>query len=74
MNKKQLNEVLNIDESVEIIKPAPQDDEEEIDTEYEYTKSNLHHIIDRGTDALEEMIMIADFLSAPSFLKMLLNL
>jgi len=59
MNKKQLNEVLNIDESVEIIKPAPQDDEEEIDTEYEYTKSNLHHIIDRGTDALEEMIMIA---------------
>jgi len=59
MNKNQLNDVLNIDGSVEVMKPAPQNDEEEIDTEYEYTKQNLHHIIDRGTDALEEMIMIA---------------
>ena len=59
MNKKQLNDVLNIDESMEVIKPSSQPDEVEIDNEYEYTKANLHHIIDRGTDALEEMIMIA---------------
>ena len=59
MDKKKLNEVLDIDSTMEIMKPIPQNDEEEIDTEYEYTKQNLHHIIDRGTDALEEMIIIA---------------
>jgi len=58
MNKKQLNEVLNIQETVEL-QPTSQDDDEEIDSEYLYTKQNLHHIIDRGSDALEEMLMIA---------------
>lgn len=59
MNKKDLNEVLNIEDAVEVIKPTSSSDEEEIDREYLYTKSNLHTVIDRGTEALEEMLMIA---------------
>ena len=58
MNKKDLNEVLNIENAVEVVQPK-QDDESEIDSEYDYTKQNLHNIIDRGSDALEEMLMIA---------------
>ena len=59
MNKKDLNEVLNIEDAVEVIQPPVSNDEEEIDREYLYTKSNLHTVIDRGTEALEEMLMIA---------------
>lgn len=59
MNKKDLNEVLNIEDAVEVMKPSAANDEEEIDREYLYTKSNLHTVIDRGTEALEEMLMIA---------------
>lgn len=59
MNKKDLNEVLNIEDAVEVMQPSASNDEEEIDREYLYTKSNLHTVIDRGTEALEEMLMIA---------------
>lgn len=59
MNKKDLNQILNIDDSVEVVNHNPVNDEEEIDKEYLYTKSNLHTVIDRGTEALEEMLMIA---------------
>ena len=59
MNKKDLNEVLNIEDAVEVIQSPASNDEEEIDREYLYTKSNLHTVIDRGTEALEEMLMIA---------------
>lgn len=59
MNKKDLNQILNIDDSVEVVNHNPVNDEEEIDREYLYTKSNLHTVIDRGTEALEEMLMIA---------------
>lgn len=59
MNKKDLNQVLNIDDAVDIVNHNPVNDEEEIDKEYLYTKSNLHTVIDRGTEALEEMLMIA---------------
>lgn len=59
MNKKDLNEVLNIEDVVEVIQSPASNDEEEIDREYLYTKSNLHTVIDRGTEALEEMLMIA---------------
>lgn len=59
MNKKDLNQILNIDDSVEVVQQNPVNDEEEIDREYLYTKSNLHTVIDRGTEALEEMLLIA---------------
>ena len=59
MNKKDLNEVLDIEDAVEVMQPSASNDEEEIDREYLYTKSNLHTVIDRGTEALEEMLMIA---------------
>ena len=59
MNKKDLNEVLNIEDAVEVMQPSASNDEEEIDSEYRYTKSNLHTVIDRGTEALEEMLLIA---------------
>jgi len=59
MNKKDLNQVLNIEDAVEVIQSPASNDEEEIDREYLYTKSNLHTVIDRGTEALEEMLMIA---------------
>jgi hypothetical protein len=59
MNKKDLNEVLNIEDAVEVMQPSASNDEEEIDREYLYTKSNLHTVIDRGTEALEEMLLIA---------------
>jgi|TARA_S200002703_G_scaffold2466_2_gene3848 hypothetical protein len=59
MDNKKLNEVLDIDDTMKVLNPVEKTDDEEIDSEYEYTKQNLHHIIDRGSDALEEMLMIA---------------
>jgi len=60
MNKKDLNEVLNIEDSVQkIIQPPEGDDDEQIDKDYEYTRTNLYNIIERGTEALEEVLEVA---------------
>lgn len=62
MKPDDLNDVLDIQTTVELpskVAPAAPNDDNEIDREYEYTRTNLHNIIDRGTDALEEMLMIA---------------
>ena len=60
MNKKDLNEVLNIEDSVQqIVQPPVGDDDEQIDKDYEYTRTNLYNIIERGTEALEEVLEVA---------------
>lgn len=63
MNKKDLNEILNIEDGVQsaqqIVQTSDGDDEHEIDSDYQYTRQNLYQIIERGTDALEEMLEIA---------------
>ncbi len=60
MNKKDLNEVLNIEDSVQqIVQPLEGDDDDQIDRDYEYTRTNLYNIIERGTEALEEVLEVA---------------
>jgi len=63
MNKKKLNEVLDIEDSVQsvqqIVQPPVGDDDEQIDKDYEYTRTNLYNIIERGTEALEEVLEVA---------------
>jgi predicted house-cleaning noncanonical NTP pyrophosphatase (MazG superfamily) len=60
MNKKDLNEVLNIENSVQqIVQPPEGDDDDQIDRDYEYTRTNLYNIIERGTEALEEVLEVA---------------
>jgi len=63
MNKKKLNEVLDIEDSVQsvqqIVQPPVGDDDEQIDKDYEYTRRNLYNIIERGTEALEEVLEVA---------------
>ena len=63
MNKKKLNEVLDIEDSVQsvqqIVKPPEGNDDEQIDKDYEYTRTNLYNIIERGTEALEEVLEVA---------------
>ena len=49
MNKKKLNEVLDIEDSVQsvqqIVKPPEGNDDDQIDKAYEYTRTNLSNII-----------------------------
>jgi len=63
MNKNKLNEVLDIEDSVQsvqqIVQPPVGDDDEQIDRDYEYTRTNLYNIIERGTEALEEVLEVA---------------
>lgn len=63
MNKKKLNEVLDIEDSVQsvqqIVQPPEGNDDEQIDKDYEYTRTNLYNIIERGTEALEEVLEVA---------------
>jgi len=63
MNKKKLNEVLDIEDSVQsvqqIVQPSEGNDDEQIDKDYEYTRTNLYNIIERGTEALEEVLEVA---------------
>lgn len=63
MNKNKLNEVLDIEDSVQsiqqIVQPPVGDDDEQIDKDYEYTRTNLYNIIERGTEALEEVLEVA---------------
>ena len=63
MNKKKLNEVLDIEDSVQsvqqIVQPPEGNDDEQIDKDYEYTRTNLYKIIERGTEALEEVLEVA---------------
>lgn len=63
MNKKKLNEVLDIEDSTQsvqqIVQPPEGDDDEQIDKDYEYTRTNLYNIIERGTEALEEVLEVA---------------
>ena len=45
MNKKDLNEILNIEDNVQsaqqIVQSSEGDDEHEIDSDYQYTRQNL---------------------------------
>jgi len=63
MNKKKLNEVLDIEDGVQnvqqIVQPPEGNDDEQIDKDYEYTRTNLYNIIERGTEALEEVLEVA---------------
>ena len=63
MNKKDLNEILNIEDGVEevrqVVQPPSGDDDEQVDKDYEYTRTNLYNVIERGTEALEEMLEVA---------------
>lgn len=63
MNKKKLNEVLDIEDSTQsvrqIVQPPEGNDDEQIDEDYEYTRTNLYNIIERGTEALEEVLEVA---------------
>ncbi|MEK9694736.1 MAG: hypothetical protein VW270_03170 [Candidatus Poseidoniales archaeon] len=63
MNKKDLNEILNIEDGVEevrqMVQPPAGDDDEQVDKDYEYTRTNLYNVIERGTEALEEMLEVA---------------
>ena len=63
MNKKKLNEVLDIEDSTQsvqqIVQPPEGNDDEQIDIDYEYTRTNLYNIIERGTEALEEVLEVA---------------
>ena len=60
MNKKDLNEVLNIEDSVQqIVQPPEGADDDQIDKDYAYTRANLYNIIERGTEALEEVLEVA---------------
>lgn len=63
MNKKDLNEILNIEDGVEevrqVVQPPAGDDDEQVDKDYEYTRTNLYNVIERGTEALEEMLEVA---------------
>ena len=60
MNKKNLNEVLNIEDSVQqIVQPPEGADDDQIDKDYAYTRANLYNIIERGTEALEEVLEVA---------------
>lgn len=63
MNKKKLNEVLDIEDSTQsvrqIVQPPEGNDDEQIDKDYEYTRTNLYNIIERGTEALEEVLEVA---------------
>ena len=70
MNKKKLNEVLDIEDSVQsvqqIVQPPEGNDDEQIDKDYEYTRTNLYNIIERGTEALEEVLEVAKQSQQPS--------
>jgi|DEB0MinimDraft_3_1074331.scaffolds.fasta_scaffold02400_2 predicted transcriptional regulator len=63
MNDKNLNEILNIEDGVEevrqMVQPPAGDDDEQVDKDYEYTRTNLYNVIERGTEALEEMLEVA---------------
>lgn len=63
MNKKDLNEILNIEDGVgevrQMVQPPAGDDDEQVDKDYEYTRTNLYNVIERGTEALEEMLEVA---------------
>ncbi len=71
---KALDDILDIEapsEEViegdfEVLEPSeaplpaiPANDSQDIDAEYKYAQDNLHNVIDKGSAALEEMIMIA---------------
>lgn len=68
-SNKDLDNFLDVESAVEIIEPTKDklvpmgntavDDTAEIDEEYKYAQENLHNIIEKGTEALEEMLMIA---------------
>lgn len=74
-SNKELDDFLDVESAVEIIEPVKNeikpasntngDDTEEIDAEYKYAQDNLHNIIEKGTEALEEMLSIAKMTEQP---------
>ena len=60
----KLNEILNVAETAVIererpekVKPPVVDDE--LDTDYQYARENYYNVIERGHDALDELLMEA---------------
>lgn len=71
---KALDDILDIETpseevveaDIEVLEPsdaplpaAPVNDAEEIDSEYKYAQENLHNIINKGSMALDELLLIA---------------
>lgn len=61
---EKLNEILNVAESAVIEREKPQKVEprksdDELDTDYQYARENYYNVIERGHDALDELLMEA---------------
>jgi vacuolar-type H+-ATPase subunit H len=69
--EKHLNLVEDIpEESVEILNtnevlPTVVDKEEQEDTDFQYARENMYHIIERGRDAMDELLDIAKAEESP---------
>ena len=69
--EKHLNLVENIpEESTEILNtsenlPTIVNDQSEKDTDFQYARENMYHIIERGRDAMDELLEIAKAEESP---------